>query len=169
MAAPVRVLLRRALIASPSCRAPPARLAPALPRPPQSEVERFVGLGDLKQVDERMSAVLDIEGRLAAYQELSELYGNREVWRAAGGAPGWEGVARGGGPRPVCAPRRFGGLGSCACRAASSRHPARPPAPPRYAAQEIFGLSRSEYPALEEIRKVGRSRAAGAGAGGRAD
>ncbi|GFR44543.1 hypothetical protein Agub_g5814 [Astrephomene gubernaculifera] len=63
----------------------------------QAEVERFVTLGDLKQVDDRMATVLDIESRLNSYQDLADLYGNRE---------------------------------------------------------EIFGLPRSEYPVLEEIRKV---------------
>ncbi|KAG2430891.1 hypothetical protein HXX76_009864 [Chlamydomonas incerta] len=63
----------------------------------QAEVERFVTLGDLKQVDDRTATVLDIENRLNSYAELTELYGNRE---------------------------------------------------------EIFGLPRSEYPALEDIRKA---------------
>ncbi|GLI63290.1 hypothetical protein VaNZ11_006196 [Volvox africanus] len=63
----------------------------------QAEVERFVTLGDLKQVDDRMATVLDIDSRLKSYQDLAELYGNRE---------------------------------------------------------EIFGLPRSEYPVLDEIRKV---------------
>ncbi|EFJ50020.1 dynein heavy chain 6 [Volvox carteri f. nagariensis] len=63
----------------------------------QAEVERFVTLGDLKQVDDRMATVLDIDSRLKSYQDLADLYGNRE---------------------------------------------------------EIFGLPRSEYPVLEEIRKV---------------
>ncbi|PNH07362.1 Dynein heavy chain 3, axonemal, partial [Tetrabaena socialis] len=62
-----------------------------------AEVERFVTLGDLRQVDDRMATVLDIEGRLNSYQDLADLYCNRE---------------------------------------------------------EIFGLPRSEYPALEDVRKA---------------
>ncbi len=57
-------------------------------------------LGDLKQVDDRMATVLDIEGRLNSYQDLADLYCNRE---------------------------------------------------------EIFGLPRSDYPALEDVRKVGKA------------
>lgn len=44
----------------------------------QAEVDRFVCLGDLKQVDDRMATVQDIEARLEQARNLADLYNARE-------------------------------------------------------------------------------------------
>ncbi|MEW5317509.1 MAG: hypothetical protein WDW38_008798 [Sanguina aurantia] len=45
----------------------------------KAEVEAFVRLGDLKQVDDRLASVLDMEGRLRACRGCVELYQSREA------------------------------------------------------------------------------------------
>lgn len=45
----------------------------------RAEVDKFVTLGDLKQVDDRLTMVLDLESRLAKMAELAELYQGREA------------------------------------------------------------------------------------------
>lgn len=43
-----------------------------------TEVDQFVELGEMEAVDERLAIVQDIEDRLHKYEELAELYNNRE-------------------------------------------------------------------------------------------
>ena len=45
----------------------------------KSEVDTFITLGDLRQVDDRLATALDFEARLVRCKELSELYNSRET------------------------------------------------------------------------------------------
>jgi len=45
----------------------------------KAEVDAFIALGDLKQVDDRLATVLDFEARLTQMRAMSELYNAREA------------------------------------------------------------------------------------------